>query len=95
MKTKTNQNPLVGKFFHQIEPNSDDDKFHIGWQGVIIGNPEPGIYMAQLFDWLAGQESAIRLVKIEDMKLWMFYNNADEMNHSYEHGSARMHRSDK
>lgn len=79
-------NPMVGSFFHSIE----DGK--IGWQGCIAGRPEPGWYLVQLYDWVLGLPSGQELVKIEDMKGWMFYGSAEDMQHSYEHGPARRFR---
>lgn len=77
------KNPLIGKYFHSIK-----DGF-ICWQGIIIGSPEHGLYLIQLFDWLMGQPSVQRLVLIDQMMDWLFYSNANEMTHSYDHGSAK------
>ena len=34
---------LVGQYFHSIEDG------YLQWQGTVIGNPEPGWYLLQLF----------------------------------------------
>jgi len=78
-------NALVNQFFHSIDPV--EKKVH--WQGVVVGNPEPGWYLIQLFEWLMGGPSNRALVRIEDMKGWLFYGSAEEMQFSYEHGVAK------
>jgi hypothetical protein len=74
---------LVGQFFHSIK----DGQVH--WQGSIIGNPEPGWYLLQLYEWGFGQPNVQRLVKIEDMAGWLFYDTTEGMQYSYDHGVAR------
>lgn len=89
VKTKSTDqaNAMIGKYFHSIV----NDK--VLWQGCVIGNPEPGIYLLQLFEWLMGEPNVIRIVRIEEMKDWFFYNNGDEMVLSYEHGAAKRKKS--
>jgi hypothetical protein len=77
---------LVGCFFHQIK----DEK--VGWQGVVVGRPEPGLYLVQLFEWLMGEPNVRRLVKVEDMANWLFYEDGEQMVHSYDYGVAKRHR---
>jgi hypothetical protein len=59
---------LVGKYFHSANGN---DK--VEWQGVVIGEPHPGWYLVQLFDWTSGEPSVQRLVPVEKMVAWLFY----------------------
>jgi hypothetical protein len=75
---------LLGQYFHSL--NADGK---VEWQGTVIGNPEPGWYLVQLFEWMAGEANVRRLFKVEDMANWLFYENADAMKYSYEHGVAR------
>jgi hypothetical protein len=75
---------LIGQCFHSL-----DEEKQIQWQGQVIGNPEPGLYLVQLFEWMWGNPSVRRLMKIEDMLDWLFYENAGAMNESYAHGLAR------
>jgi hypothetical protein len=65
---------LVGKYFH-----SASETTKIEWQGVVIGEPHPGWYLVQLFDWASGEPSVQRLVPIEKMIGWLFYPNAAAM----------------
>lgn len=76
---------LIGQFFHSI----GKDTGKIQWQGCIIGNPEPGWYLVQLFEWAMGEPNVRRLVRIEDMEGWLFYPDGEAMTHSYEYGIAR------
>jgi hypothetical protein len=83
MATKKQDTNLIGQFFHSIE----DGK--INWQGVVIGNPLPGWYLVQLYEWLMGEPNVQRLVKIEEMHTWLFYDSSESMVYSYDHGVAR------
>ena len=65
---------LVGKYFHSA---NEDNK--IEWQGVVIGQPHPGWYLVQLFEWTSGEPSVQRLVPIEKMMGWLFYPDANSM----------------
>ena len=83
MKIQTNV-PLVGQYFHSIGPDG-----MLLWQGIVIGNPQPGWYLLQLFEWLMGEPNVRRLVRIEEMTTWLFYPDDVTMAHSYERGVAR------
>lgn len=74
---------LVGQFFHTF---GQDKK--IEWQGYVIGRPEPGIYLVQLFSWLDGGETSRRLVPITKMSDWLFYPDCQAMKFSMDHGEA-------
>ena len=78
-------NPLVGQYFHSLAR----DTGKVEWQGMIIGNPEPGWYLLQLFEWMMGEPNVRRLAQIDDMEHWLFYSDAAAMRFSYEHGAAR------
>ena len=74
---------LIGRYFHSI------DAGQVNWQGKVISHPEPNWYVVQLFDWIVGEPNVQRLVKIEQMNGWLFYENSEQMQFSYEHGTAR------
>jgi hypothetical protein len=78
---------LIGHYFHSI----DKETGHLEWQGQVIANPEPGWYLLQLFEWLMGEPNVQRLVRIEDMADWLFYENGEEMEHSYSGGAGYRH----
>ncbi len=65
---------LVGKYFHSANENNK-----IEWQGVVIGEPQSGWYLVQLFEWTSGEPTEQRLVPIEKMIGWLFYPDADAM----------------
>jgi hypothetical protein len=79
VKAETGGKPekLVGKYFHSA---SETNKFE--WQGMVIGEPHPGWYLVQLFEWASGEPSVQRLVPIEKMIGWLFYPDADAMTFS-------------
>ena len=62
---------VVGKYFHSANENN-----RVEWQGVVIGEPHPGWYLVQLFEWASGEPSVQRLVPIEKMIGWLFYPDA-------------------
>jgi hypothetical protein len=74
---------LLGRYFHSIE------KERLSWQGIIVGNPEPGWYLVQLFSWLDGSPNVQLLVKFESMHDWLFYDDSEMMQFSCNHGYAR------
>jgi hypothetical protein len=73
MKAEMSGEPekLVGKHFH-----SANETNKIEWQGVVIGEPHPGWYLVQVFDWTSGEPTVQRLVPIEKMIGWLFYPDA-------------------
>jgi hypothetical protein len=73
---------LVGSFFH-----SDAER---GWQGCVVAEPAPGIYLVETFDWVLGMDSTGQmLVRLDDMAGWTFYDTAEWMRNAYEHGGVR------
>ena len=72
---------LVGSYFH-----ADGKR---GWQGCVVAEPSPGVYLVELFGWLAGDSTGQQLVRIEEMLHWTFYDNADWMNNAYTHGGVK------
>jgi hypothetical protein len=70
-----NAEKLVGKYFH-----SANETNKIEWQGVVIGEPHPGWYLVQLFEWTSGEPTVQKLVPIEKMIGWLFYPDAAAMN---------------
>ena len=78
---------LLDRYFHSVENEK------IGWQGVIVGNPEPGWYLVQLFGWLDGSPNVQRLIKFESMREWLFYDDFEMMEFSIEYGVASRMRS--
>jgi len=65
---------LVGKYFR-----STNETNKVEWQGVVTGEPHPGWYLVQLFEWGSGAPTEQRLVPIEKMIGWSFYPDTDTM----------------
>jgi len=65
---------LVGKYFR-----STNETNKVEWQGVVTGEPHPGWYLVQLFEWGSGEPTEQRLVPIEKMISWSFYPDTDTM----------------
>lgn len=55
-------NPLVGRCFVYF-----DDEGKVARQGVVRAAPEPGLYLIQYFDWIAGAPSTLRLVTAAEL----------------------------
>ncbi len=70
---------LEGKFFHSFE----NDK--VKWQGYVVSEPKDGYFLVQLFDWLMGDLSDQKLVKLDDMVGWSFYDSNEDMIENYEY----------
>ena len=83
--SKENQVSIIGRCFHSISKKTGK----VEWQGMVIGNPEPGWYLLQLYEYFMGTPNLMKLVRIEDMATWLFYADNDEMVYSYEEGVAR------
>jgi hypothetical protein len=79
---------MIGKHFHSF-----DTEGCVAWQGRIVGNPEPGWYLVQLYEWMLGHESIQKLVQIADMAAWDFYESQDDMLFAYE--ERHKHRAEK
>lgn len=77
---------LNGLFFHSTTSETKEGKSveTVLWQGLILGSPFPGYYLVQLFEWLMGGPSCLRLVRIEEMTSWRLYPTGDEMREAWE-----------
>lgn len=78
---KFDPSSLVGTYFLGTAEN--------GWQGAIVAEPSPGVYLCELFGWAVGESIEQRLVRLEDMAAWHFYDDAEWMRNAYEHGSIQ------
>jgi hypothetical protein len=64
-------NSLVGSYFHADAVR--------GWQGCIVAEVSSGVYLAEIFSWATGTSGGQRLVNLEDMADWQFYDSAEWM----------------
>jgi len=67
---------LVGSWFHRLV---DGDMV---WQGVVVGEPQPGVYLVQIDRLDIGAERVQRLIPIQRMAAddhdgeeWRFYDD--------------------
>ena len=65
---------LEGLWFH-----SKNECGETIWQGKVIERINEKVYIVQLYEWLLGQESCMKLVFIDNMINWDFYISADDM----------------
>lgn len=72
---------LVGSFFHGTAERR--------WQGCVVAEPSPGVYLVELFSWASGQPTEQRLVRLADMAEWSFYDSAEWMNNATSTASPR------
>lgn len=75
-KAPLNPQSLVGTFFHGTSAQ--------GWQGCVVAEPAPGIYLVELFSWVMGDSTHQQLVRMYEMTGWRFYDDAEWMNNDYE-----------
>jgi hypothetical protein len=66
--------PLLGKWFHAFEEDGS-----VGWQGQIVAAVKPGLYLAQLYEWMMGTAGRQVLVPVEKMAAWVFYDSSEDM----------------
>lgn len=71
-------NSLEGKFFHTFKNKQ------VNWQGYVVSQPQEGYYLVQLFEWLMGEPLCKKLVRIDTMLDWDFYDTVEEMNFYWE-----------
>lgn len=76
--------PLIGQLFHSVDPKTGQ----IEWQGEVVGELQPGWYLVQIFDWIAGEPSVRRIVPMKSMVHWLFYPNREAAIYSWTHGTA-------
>src|SRR5579863_3690707 len=75
---------LIGKFFHSYDKETG---LVMSWQGHVIGEPTPGIFLVQLFSWIMGEPTDQLVIPISQIveEHWKFYDTHDEWNFAYQH----------
>lgn len=73
---------------HNLRPNSLVGSFFLGdetkgYQGCVVAEPRPGIYLVEFNDWIVGNPTSQALFRIEDMMDWTFYDNHEWRNDHY------------
>jgi hypothetical protein len=86
MKKKDNEekrrpqaaHPLVDRWFHSF---GEEGVVH--WQGHILAEVSPEVFLVQLYEWLGGEPSVQKLVPLIAMAGWDFYDTDKDMNYTY------------
>jgi hypothetical protein len=79
-RQKWDPKSLVGSFFHGTSER--------GWQGCVVAEVAPQVYLLELFEWFGGGSNEQKLMPLSEMMDWHFYDDAAWMINSYEHGLA-------
>jgi hypothetical protein len=76
---------LVGKYFHTLDPDTGAAIYQGQILDVITGSRYE-YAVVQLFEWLFGAESDIKLFVLADLteRYATFYNTAEDMKVAYE-----------
>jgi hypothetical protein len=92
-KRKKSTDPLVGRWFHSFTACKICGKPQVSWQGHIVAVLPSGAYLVQLFEWILGQASEQKLVRVERMEReqWCFYDDDEYMTHAYRQTWERRH----
>ena len=72
------ESSLEGSWFHS--KNEDGDTH---WQGQFIEFVTKDLALVELYSWMTGTPTCKKLVSVNGMVNWDFYNTADEMRHNY------------
>lgn len=75
---------LIGLFFHSYEEGGETR-----WQGRVDCSPDGGWYLVELYDWIGGDGGIFRLVRIEQMADWNFYESDTDMKAAYKNRGGR------
>lgn len=83
-KKKANSNPdkFVGQYFHSFEYLNGVPV--IKWQGKVLDEPSPGVFLIETYSWISGTAFDRRLVKLEQMLEWRFYGDSDWLKEAWE-----------
>lgn len=77
---------LVGHYFHSFRScriNGKPSK-RVAYQGQVISEVAPQVFLCQLFDWIVGYESNRILMTIGSLIECEFYESSEEMVRRYE-----------
>lgn len=80
MKKAAKTFTLTGMYFHIL---NDDGR--INKQGTVLGRIDDHHYMVVYFEWLMGGPSDMCVVTVVDMRSWLFYETAEQMQDYCEH----------
>jgi hypothetical protein len=70
---------IVGQYFLTF-PSDNGKKGNVHWQGQVLAEQTPGVFLCQLYEWMVGCMSDTILVRIDRMvdEHWDFYERAED-----------------
>ena len=68
-------NVLVGLWFLTYDSNANKE-----FQGQILSKLENNVYLVQLYDWVVGEASTMRLLSLDKLLNADFYKSVKEWN---------------
>lgn len=74
---------------HELNPRSLVGSYFLSglktqWQGCVVAEPAPGVYLVELFSWTGGASTHQRIIRLEDMFDWRFFDTAEWMTGDYD-----------
>lgn len=76
---------LIGMCFHSFHPSHSRYAGKVDWQGEVIGFVTSKTLILQLFSWMDGTCTFIKIVPLEyAMQYFQFYPSCEAMNWWYE-----------
>lgn len=73
---------LIGRFFHSLHKHEDGCEV-AEWQGRVLAEASPGIYLVETYSWASGVPYLEYLVPISQMLGWQFYPTSELMTDMY------------
>ena len=71
------KHPLVDKWFHQYIGED------LGWQGHVKLEISENKFLVQLFSYFDGAPTDQKIIYIDEMESWMFYDSFDDMDAAF------------
>ncbi len=69
---------LIGKWFHSFKGNE------LSWQGQILSRTPDGKFEVQLYNWMGGEPTDIKIVSLDEMSKWNYYKSDKDMRAHYQ-----------
>ena len=79
---RTKQTKFEGHYFVVCADRDD-------WQGQVLSEIAPGVFLVQLYSWIDGEPTDRRVVEISAMASWRFYETAAQWREAGSAYSAR------
>ncbi len=62
------------------------------WQGQVLSEVTPGMYLVQLYSWATGVATNQALARLDDMTSWVFFTDSNEWNRAANDASQNLER---